>query len=79
MSTFRKKGSDNTNLALGRIFRLPGDRLKTIQFRTEVTNVFNRAQFDKPGPLLSSVATFGKITNTVNKGRQVQFSLRLSF
>ena len=79
MSTFRKKGTSNTNLALARTFRLTGDRLKTLQFRIESVNLLNRAQFDKPGGLLSSSTTFGKITNTVNKGRQVQFLLRLSF
>lgn len=79
MSTFRKKGTSNTNLALGRTYHLPGKRERTAQIRTEFYNLFNRAQFDKPGPLLSSTATFGKITNTVNKGRQVQLSLRLDF
>ena len=79
MSTFRKKGTNTTNLSLGRTFRLGADRLRTVLFRIESMNVFNRAQFDKPGTLLSSSATFGKITNTVNKGRQVQLSLHLSF
>ncbi len=79
MNTFRKKGTNNTNLALGRTCRLPGDRMRTVQFRTEFFNLFNRPQFDKPGATLSSAATFGKITNTVNKGRQVQLMLRLNY
>jgi len=41
-------------------------------------NFFNTPQFDKPGVMLA-LATFGKITNTVNKGRQVQFKLKLNF
>ena len=77
MNTFRKDGTDNWNVALGRTFRLPsGDRL--LDFRSEFINYFNTPQFDKPGNQLSA-ATFGKITNTVNKGRQVQFTLKLSF
>jgi hypothetical protein len=38
----------------------------------------NTPQFDKPGVQLA-LATFGKITNTVNKGRQVQMTLKLNF
>jgi hypothetical protein len=79
MNTFRKKGTNNTNLAVGRTFRLPGNRERSLQFRAEFINLLNRAQFDKGGNTMSSLATFGKITNTVNKGRQVQFSLRINF
>ena len=43
-----------------------------LDFRSELLNFFNTPQFDKPGVMLA-LATFGKITNTVNKGRQVQF------
>ena len=77
-NTFRKAGTKNWNLALNRNFHFPGGRENSVQFRTEIFNLFNHAQFDKPGVNISEV-TFGKITNTVNKGRQVQFSLRVSF
>jgi hypothetical protein len=77
MNTFRKDGTVNWNVAFGKAFRLPsGDR--SVDFRTEFINFFNTPQFDKPGTQLA-VATFGKITNTVNKGRQVQFTLKLNF
>jgi hypothetical protein len=75
-NTFRKDGTANLNVALGRSFRLGGER--TIDFRSEFLNFFNTPQFDKPGVMLA-LATFGKITNTVNKGRQVQFTLKLNF
>jgi hypothetical protein len=75
-NTFRKDGTANWNVALGRSFRLGGER--TIDFRSEFLNFFNTPQFDKPGVMLA-LATFGKITNTVNKGRQVQFTLKLNF
>ncbi|MBI4456404.1 MAG: TonB-dependent receptor [Acidobacteria bacterium] len=77
-NTFRKDGTSNWNFALSRMFYLPGGRENSLQFRAEFFNLFNHAQFDKPG-VMASFATFGKITNTVNKGRQIQFSMRLSF
>jgi hypothetical protein len=49
-----------------------------VRDRSEFINFFNAPQFGKPGNYLAS-ATFGKITNTVNKGRQVQFTLKLNF
>jgi hypothetical protein len=77
MNTFRKDGTANWNAAFGRSFRLPGGE-RLLDFRTEFINFFNTPQFDKPGVQLA-LATFGKITNTVNKGRQVQFTLKLNF
>jgi hypothetical protein len=77
MNTFRKDGTANWNVAFGRSLRLPGAE-RSLDFRTEFINFFNTPQFDKPGVQLA-LATFGKITNTVNKGRQVQFTLKLSF
>ncbi len=77
-NTFRKGTTNNWNLAIGRTFRLPTGSERSLQFRAEFYNLFNRPQFDKPGSFVSS-ETFGKITNTANKGRQVQFSLRLNF
>jgi hypothetical protein len=76
-NTFRKDGTANWNVALGRSFRLPGGE-RSLDFRTEFINFFNTPQFDKPGTQLA-VATFGKITNTVNKGRQVQFTVKMNF
>jgi hypothetical protein len=77
MNTLRKDGTANWNVAFGRPFRLPGGD-RSLDFRTEFINFFNTPQFDKPETQLA-VATFGKITNTVNKGRQVQFTLKLNF
>jgi len=76
-NTFRKDGTANWNVAIGRSFHLPGGD-RSLDYRTEFINFFNTPQFDKPGTQLA-VATFGKITNTVNKGRQVQFTLKLNF
>ncbi|MBI4443866.1 MAG: TonB-dependent receptor [Acidobacteria bacterium] len=76
--TFRKDGTNNWNLALARSFVLGGNSERQLQFRAEFFNLFNHAQFAAPGYLLSS-PTFGKITNTVNKGRVTQFTLRFLF
>jgi len=75
-NTFRKDGTANWNVAFGRNFPIRGEH--SLDLRGEFLNFFNTPQFDKPGTQLA-VATFGKITNTVNKGRQVQFTLKLSF
>ena len=77
-NTFRKDGTNNWNFAVGKVFRFPGGRERTLQFRAEFLNFLNHAQFAKPGVVIA-IPTFGQITNTVNKGRQVQFSLRLNF
>ena len=55
----------------------PGQE-RSLQFHTEFINLFNHAQFEKPGGNVAS-DTFAEITHTVNKGRQVQFSLRVNF
>jgi len=77
-NTFRKDGTNNWNFAVGKMFRFAGGRERTLRFRAEFINLLNHAQFAKPGVQIS-IPTFGQITNTVNKGRQVQFSLRLNF
>ena len=78
MNVFRKDGTHNWNMAFGKTFPLPGGRERSLAFRGEFINFFNKAQFDKPNVQISG-NIFGQITNTANKGRQVQFSLRLNF
>jgi Carboxypeptidase regulatory-like domain len=62
-----------------------GERFQ-MQFRGEVFNLFNRAQWGLPLADSSSPATFGQILSTVNSGpvgtgtpRQIQLALRLMF
>lgn len=57
-----------------------------VQFRAEVFNLFNRAQYGSPQANLSSPLSFGVITTPVNQGatgsgtpRQFQLALRFSF
>lgn len=49
-----------------------------LQFRTEIFNLFNHAQFDLPNTSIGSPAA-GTITGIVGTPRQIQFALRLSF
>ena len=58
--------------------RFQGGREKVLRFRAAFLNLFNHAQFEKPGVSMAS-PRFGLLTNTVNKGRVVQLSLQLNF
>jgi hypothetical protein len=56
-----------------------------LEFRSEVFNLFNRAQYGLPLADFST-STFGRIINTVNTGpvgtgtpREIQLALRLHF
>jgi hypothetical protein len=74
--TFRKSPIANVNAALGKSWRLGNGHERTLMFRAEAYNLANHPQFDEPQRNLSSPA-FGKITNTLNDGRNFQFGLRL--
>ena len=57
-----------------------------LQFRAELFNIFNRAQYGAPLADISAPSTFGRIATTVNSGptgsgtpRQVQLALRFVF
>jgi hypothetical protein len=71
------------DVAVSKKFRVT-ERLN-LDFRTEMFNLFNRAQFGNPVSARNN-ATFGQILSTANDGstgsgtsRQVQFMLRLNF
>jgi hypothetical protein len=56
----------------------------TIQFRAEMFNLFNHAQFGLTGngvfmQDINSPSTFGVVNETVNNPRVIQFALRLDF
>jgi hypothetical protein len=50
----------------------------SVQFRTEVFNLFNRVQFSYPGTALGN-PQFGVISGQYNNPRLVQLALRLLF
>lgn len=72
--TFRKSPIANWNAALSHQWKLLNEA--AFVFRIEAYNFTNTAQFDEPQRNLSSAA-FGKITNTLNDGRALQFTMRL--
>jgi len=49
-----------------------------LQFRAEMFNIFNHAQFDLPNTAIGTGST-GTITATINDGRVIQFGLKLVF
>ena len=75
----------NTDFSVIKRFALPWENLG-LDFRAEIFNLFNHAQFALPGSPgiyfqndFNSPSTFGKISNTVNNPRLVQFGLKLTF
>ena len=57
-----------------------------VQFRAEIFNILNRAQYGQPNANLSTPGNFGVITTTVNQGatgsgtpRQIQIAVRILF
>lgn len=78
-NSFRTDGTTNMNMAVEREFALRGgDQFPLLQFRAEFFNFFNHAQFDSYAPHVAN-EIFGKITNTVNRGRVTQMFMRLRF
>jgi hypothetical protein len=72
----------NTDLSLIKHFTIREGM--QLDFRSEFFNLFNHAQFFLPGggsgmQDVSSSSSFGKITQTVNNPRLVQFALKLKF
>lgn len=64
-------GRWNADVAVSKKF----DRL---QFRAEIFNVFNHAQFAAPGTVFGA-PNFGVIQSTVKSSRQIQFALKYVF
>ena len=80
----RAPGLWQVDLALGKRTRLT-ERFN-LDFRAEMFNLFNRAQYGLPNANISQPAQFGRITSVVNATptgsggpRQVQLMLRLNF
>src|SRR5262249_17778668 len=74
-NTFRKGPIANLNASLAREWKWSGKRTYLLRFQADAFNLTNHPQFADPQTQLSSPA-FGKITNTLNNGRVLQFGLR---
>ena len=68
-------GFVNMDLAIAKTWSLPGTT--TLEFRWEVFNLFNRANFDIPSRIFGT-GNFGRIFSAKN-AREMQFGLRLAF
>lgn len=75
-NALRGPGRTNVDFSLFKNFQFT-ERWK-LQFRTEIFNLFNHAQFDLPNPNVGNPSA-GIITGIVGTPRQVQFALRLTF
>ncbi len=74
-NTFRKGPIFNLNASVAREWRWGMPRSYTFRFQADAYNLMNHAQFDAPQLQLSS-PSFGRITNTLNNGRVLQFGVR---
>jgi hypothetical protein len=69
-------GFQNLDFALSRNFNVT-ERFR-IQFRTELFNAFNHANFNYPGATANAPQTFGQIVSALDP-RQIQFGLKIIF
>jgi hypothetical protein len=67
----------NTDFSIVKRFALPWENMG-LDFRTEIFNLWNHAQFGLPSADINS-STFGLISSTVNNPRLIQFGLKLTF
>ena len=58
-------------------FRI-SERFNT-EFRFEMYNMWNHANFGNPGTRVESPVTYGVLTYTTTNSREIQFALKLSF
>jgi len=69
-------GQYNWDLALAKV--IPIQEARSLQFRAEFFNVFNRAEFNIPN-INANQSTFGQITGLVAAPRVIQFALKFLF
>ena len=75
-NTLRGDGTQNIDIGLFRNFSIT--EKVGLQFRTEVFNVMNHANFGLPVRDFSS-SSFGQVTQTSTSSRQIQFGLKILF
>jgi len=66
----------NFDFSIFKRFRI--NEQMNVQFRTEIFNIFNHAQFDLPNTTIGTPAA-GTISATVNDARLIQFGLKLVY
>jgi hypothetical protein len=75
-NTFRAAGIATVDLAIMKSFKLTESR--SIEFRSELFNCFNRTHFGIPVRILESPG-FGHSVNTLLRPRHIQFALKFKF
>ena len=70
-------GTETWNIVVAKNFPLKAERAR-LQFRWEMFNAFNRANFFAPSTNMSSPSDFG-VVNGANSGRFMQFVLRIDY
>ncbi len=75
-NTLRGDGVQNVDFGLFRNFAIR-ERL-SLQFRAEIFNLFNHADFGLPVGSINA-SNFGQVTQTSNPSREVQFSVKVVF
>jgi len=68
----------NTDFSVIKRFALPWENMG-LDFRAEMFNLFNHAQFGLPASDINAPLQFGQVSSTVNNPRLVQFGLKLTF
>jgi hypothetical protein len=77
----RGDGFFNTDMGLGKRWKMPWSEKQSLQLRWEVFNVFNSTRFDVQSiaPELDISSTFGNYTGLLTNPRVMQFALRFEF
>ncbi len=75
-NTISGPGVNNVDLVLGKNFSF-GEQMN-LEFRSEFFNIFNRPTFARPGAFID-VGSAGRVSNTLNVSRQIQFGLKFTF
>src|SRR2546428_3371085 len=76
-NTLTGPGTETWNVVVAKNFPLKAERAR-LQFRWEMFNAFNRANFFAGSTNISSPADFGIVTGA-NSGRFMQFALRIDY
>jgi hypothetical protein len=75
----RVPGVSNSDLSFFKNNQFGSDGRFNAQFRVEMFNAFNHAQFNGPDANVNDGANFGKITSVANSARQIQLALKFMF
>ena len=75
-NTFRKGPIFNVNASIAREWKWGGQRAYLLRLQADAYNLTNHPQFEAPQVNLTA-PSFGRITNTLNNGRVLQFGIRL--